>query len=59
VLTQWRGDAALILSAAGEIDEAERLIDEELARCRAFAAPRPLGIALRAAGAVRPWPCRP
>jgi len=53
VLTQWRADAALILSAAGEIDEAERLIDEELARCRAFAAPRTLGIALRAAGAVR------
>ena len=53
VLTQWRADAALILSAAGETGEAERLIDEELTRCRAFAAPRTLGIALRAAGMVR------
>ena len=44
--------AALILSAVGEIDEAEALIDEELARCRRFGASRPLGIALRAAGAV-------
>ena len=52
VLTQWRADAALILSAVGEIDEAEALIDEELARCRRFGASRPLGIALRAAGVV-------
>ena len=53
VLSQWRTDAALILNTAGEVDEAERLIDEELARCRAFGAPRTLGIALRAAGVVR------
>ncbi len=53
VLTQWRAEAAPILASAGEVDEAERLITEELARCRAFGAPMTLGIALRAAGIVR------
>ena len=43
VLTQWRADAAPILSAAGEVDEAEQLITEEFARCRAFGAPMTLG----------------
>jgi DNA-binding CsgD family transcriptional regulator len=46
----WRSDAAALLAAHGDREQARRLIDEELARCRAFGAPRPLGVALRTAG---------
>ncbi len=52
VLTNWRSDAALILASAGRVSDAQGLIEEELVRCRRFAAPRQLGIALRAAGVV-------
>jgi tetratricopeptide (TPR) repeat protein len=48
----WRSDAALALASLGEPGEAQRLAAEELALARAFGAPRPLGIALRAAGLV-------
>ena len=48
-LTSWRSDAALCLAALGEGAEAAELIADELSRARTFGAPRPLGIALRAA----------
>jgi DNA-binding CsgD family transcriptional regulator len=48
----WRSDAALAALALGEPDTARRLTDEELDLARAFAAPRALGVALRAAGLV-------
>jgi DNA-binding CsgD family transcriptional regulator len=38
-----------LLLAAGREHDARELIDEQLIRCRAFGAPRPLGAALRAA----------
>jgi len=48
-VSDWRSDAVPLLLAAGRQDEARTLIDEQLRRCRAFGAPRPLGAALRAA----------
>ena len=48
-VSDWRSDAVPLLLAAGRQDEAGTLIDEQLRRCRAFGAPRPLGAALRAA----------
>jgi DNA-binding CsgD family transcriptional regulator len=53
---QWRPLAAEVLTALGERDEAGRLIEEELESCRRFAAPRPMGVALRAAAKVRGGP---
>jgi DNA-binding CsgD family transcriptional regulator len=53
-LWPWRSAHALALAAAGESDEARRLADEELRLTRAFAAPRALGISLRARGLVEP-----
>jgi len=50
----WRADAAPLLSALGRMDEARSLAREELARCRAFGAPGPLGISLRTLGLVEP-----
>ena len=46
----WRSDAVRLLAALGRDDEAHALAAEDLARARAFGDPRPLGIALRAAG---------
>jgi DNA-binding CsgD family transcriptional regulator len=46
----WRAHAAPLLAASGRRDEAVRLAREELQRCRAFAAPGPLGAALRTLG---------
>jgi ATP/maltotriose-dependent transcriptional regulator MalT len=48
----WRSDAALALLRLGKADEARELAQEELDLARAFAAPRTLGVALRAAGLV-------
>jgi DNA-binding CsgD family transcriptional regulator len=48
----WRSDAALVHLMLGERDMARRLSEEELELARAFAAPRALGVALRAAGLV-------
>ena len=48
-VTSWRSDAALCLSALGEREEAVDLSAEGLARARVFGAPRPLGMAIRAA----------
>jgi DNA-binding CsgD family transcriptional regulator len=48
----WRSDAALAALALGEGDSARQLSDEEVKLSRAFAAPRTLGVALRAAGLV-------
>ena len=48
----WRSDAALVSMALGERDRAERLARGELGLARTFAAPRTLGVALRAAGVV-------
>lgn len=50
----WRSDAALSLRALGRASEATGLVDEELALARAYGAPRPIGIALRAAAATTP-----
>jgi DNA-binding CsgD family transcriptional regulator len=47
--TSWRSDAALCLAALGENGEAAELVAEEVSTARTFGAPRPLGIALRAA----------
>src|SRR5260370_34992889 len=48
----WRSDAALAQLRLGEPETARRLSAEELELARAFGAPRPLGVALRAAGLV-------
>ena len=48
----WRSRAALACLALGDRDRARRLATEEVELARAFGSPRPLGIALRAAGLV-------
>lgn len=48
----WRSAAALALHRA-DAERARELIGEELELARAFGAPRPLGVALRAAGLVQ------
>jgi DNA-binding CsgD family transcriptional regulator len=55
-VTSWRATAALVHAALGERGTARDLAEEEVARARAFGAPRPLGIALRAAGLVADGP---
>jgi DNA-binding CsgD family transcriptional regulator len=50
----WRALAAPLLASLGRQDEARALAREELERCRAFGAPGPLGISLRALGLVEP-----
>ena len=49
----WRSQAALLLSRRGELDEAHRLVQEEIEFARRWGAPRPIGIALRNAGVLR------
>jgi len=46
----WRSSAGIALVALGETERGEALIDEEVRGARSFGAPRPLGMALRAAG---------
>ena len=48
----WRSEAALAQLALGDHESAEELAEEELRLARAFAAPRALGVAKRAAGLV-------
>jgi DNA-binding CsgD family transcriptional regulator len=48
----WRSEAALAQLALGDRESAERLAEEELELARAFGAPRALGVAKHAAGAV-------
>ena len=48
----WRAYAAPLLASLGRRAEAMRLVREELERCRAFAAPGPLGAALRTLGTL-------
>jgi DNA-binding CsgD family transcriptional regulator len=50
----WRADAAPLLASLGREEEARVLAREELARCRAFGAPGPIGISLRTVGIVEP-----
>ena len=50
----WRSDTVRLLTTLDRVDEALALADEDVARCaRRFGDPRPLGIALRAAGRRR------
>jgi DNA-binding CsgD family transcriptional regulator len=51
-LSPWRSALALTLLELGERDQAELLAREEVELARAWGAPRALGMALRAAGAV-------
>jgi DNA-binding NarL/FixJ family response regulator len=53
-LSTWRSDAARLLAGLDRRAEAEALAREEIERCRAFGAPRPLAAALRAAAAAGP-----
>ena len=46
----WRSDTVRLLTTMDRVDEALALADEDVARARRFGDPRPLGIALRAAG---------
>ena len=46
----WRSQLALALAARGELAEAQRLASVELTLARRWGAPRPIGIALHAAG---------
>jgi DNA-binding CsgD family transcriptional regulator len=48
----WRSQAALALLGLGERQEARRLVGEEIDLARRWGAPRPLGVALRAAGLI-------
>lgn len=51
-LLPWRAGAALACAALGDGERARQFADKELARARAWGAPRMLGMALRAAGRV-------
>ncbi len=52
----WRSRAALALDRLGDRDQALALAGEELAAARAFGAPIPIGIALRALGLIERGP---
>jgi DNA-binding CsgD family transcriptional regulator len=49
----WRSRAAIAAGALGDRDRAEELLSEELELARRYGAPRPIGVALTAAGIVR------
>jgi DNA-binding CsgD family transcriptional regulator len=49
----WRSEAALLAARLGAADRAQELVAEDVRLARAFGAPHPLGLALRAAGLVR------
>ncbi|HET7589078.1 MAG TPA: AAA family ATPase [Solirubrobacterales bacterium] len=49
----WRARAAVAAARLGRTEQAEALLSEGLARARRFGAPRPIGVALIAAGQVR------
>jgi DNA-binding NarL/FixJ family response regulator len=46
----WRSDAVRLLTMLDRVDEALALAEEDVSRARRFGDPRPLGMALRAAG---------
>lgn len=48
----WRSDAAIILAGLGDHARARDLVTTEVELARAFGTPRPIGVALRAAGLV-------
>jgi DNA-binding CsgD family transcriptional regulator len=48
----WRSSAGLAASRLGERQRARDLVAEELRRADRFGAPRPIGVALRAAGLI-------
>jgi DNA-binding CsgD family transcriptional regulator/predicted negative regulator of RcsB-dependent stress response len=50
----WRSRAALAASRLGDLDRARELVNDELRLARRFGAPRPIGVALRAAGLIEP-----
>jgi DNA-binding CsgD family transcriptional regulator/tetratricopeptide (TPR) repeat protein len=52
----WASQAGLALHQLGRVDEARKLIADELAVARRFGAPRAIGIALRAHGLVTAGP---
>jgi DNA-binding CsgD family transcriptional regulator len=49
----WRSRAAIAAGAIGDRERAEELVSEELELARRYGAPRPIGVALTAAGTVR------
>jgi DNA-binding CsgD family transcriptional regulator len=49
----WRSRAAIAAGAIGRPEQAEELLSEELELARRFGAPRPIAVALIAAGTVR------
>lgn len=49
---EWRSEAALAAAQLGDRPRARELVEEEVALARRFGAPRPIGVALRAAGLV-------
>lgn len=51
-IVPWRSTAAVAQRQLGDAAEAQRLAAEEVELARAFGAPRPLGMALRAHGVV-------
>lgn len=52
-IAPWRSRAAVAAARLGRREQAEALVEEALRRSRRFGAPRPIGIALLAAGEVR------
>jgi DNA-binding CsgD family transcriptional regulator len=48
----WRSDGALVAHGLGDRHEARRLVGEEVELARRWGAPRPVGVALRAAGLI-------
>ena len=48
----WRSDGALVAHGLGDRHEASRLVGEEVELARRWGAPRPVGVALRAAGLI-------
>jgi DNA-binding CsgD family transcriptional regulator len=46
----WRSEAALAAHRLGRTDQAQALVDEELAIAERFGGPRPIGVAQRVAG---------
>jgi DNA-binding CsgD family transcriptional regulator len=48
----WRSEAALAAHRLGRTEQAQALVDEELAIAERFGGPRPIGVARRAAGLI-------
>jgi DNA-binding CsgD family transcriptional regulator len=48
----WRSRAALAAAKLGALEQARQLVGEEIELARRFGAPRPIGVALRAAGLI-------